>query len=201
MKMRLIVAILIFLFVSACGSRELRVQEYRVAADIPNPAKAPKEFYVIGAGDTIGINVWKEPTLSGSVKVRPDGYITLPLINEVQVVGLSTGEVRKILEDKYKEFTVEPFVTVRIENIASSEVFLVGQVGKPGAYPLVGNDTVLQLLTRAGGLSMFADRRNIRIARRTDDKITEFIVDYEAILKGDLKQDILLRPGDRIIVP
>jgi polysaccharide export outer membrane protein len=199
--MRLTIPFLVFLFAWGCGTKELRIQEYRVGADIPNPAKAPKEFYVIGAGDTIGINVWKEPTLSGSVKVRPDGYITLPLINEVQVVGLGTAELRKILEDKYKEFTIEPFVTVRIENIASSEVFLVGQVGKPGAYPLVGNDTVLQLLTRAGGLSMFADRQNIRIARRTDDKITEFIVDYDAILKGDLKQDILLRPGDRIIVP
>jgi polysaccharide export outer membrane protein len=189
------------LLVSGCASKELRVQEYSVAADLPNPAKPPEEFYSIGAGDTLGINVWKEPTLSGTVKVRPDGYVTLPLINELQVVGMSTSHLRKTLEEKYKEYTVDPFVTIRIEAIASSEVFLVGQVGKPGAFPLSGNETLLQVITRAGGLGVFADRSNVRVVRREGDKVTEYIVDYDAILKGDLKQDILLRPGDRIIVP
>ena len=186
---------------SACSSKELRVQQFRVAADTPNPSKPPEEFYLIGPGDTIGINVWKEESLSGPVTVRPDGYVTLPLINEVQVIGLTTSELRKKLEAKYKEFTIDPFVTVRIEKIASSEVFLVGQVTKPGAFPLMGNETVLQLITRAGGLGIFADRKNIRVVRREGDKITEYIIDYDAIIDGDLKQDILLRPGDRIIVP
>jgi polysaccharide biosynthesis/export protein len=189
------------LYLGGCASNELRVHEYRLAADAPNPAKPPEEFYAIGAGDTLGINVWKEPSLSGPVKVRPDGFITLPLVNELQVVGLSTAQLRKTLEERYKEYTVDPFVTIRIEGIASSEVFLVGQVGKPGAFPLTGNETLLQLLTRAGGLAIFADRSNLRVVRREGDKITEFIVDYDAILRGDLKQDILLRPGDRIIVP
>ena len=195
----------IFLFAVSvllgCATRELRVQEYRLASDIPNPAQPSEEFYLIGPGDGLGINVWKEPTLSGSVKVRPDGYVTLPLINELQVSGMTTANLRKLLEEKYKEFTVDPFVTIRIEGIASAEVFMVGQVGKPGAFPLVGNETILQLLTRAGGLSVFADRSNIRVVRREKDKITEYVIDYDAILKGDLRQDILLRPGDRIIVP
>ena len=184
-----------------CTASELKVQEYKVAADVPNPARPPEEFYVIGAGDSLVINVWKEPSLSGPVKVRPDGFVTLPLVNEIQVGGLTTTKLRNVLEEKYKEYTVDPFVTVRIESIASSEVFLVGQVGKPGAFPLTGNETLLQLLTRAGGLGVFADRSNIRVARRESEKVTEYIVDYDAILKGDLKQDILLRPGDRIIVP
>jgi polysaccharide export outer membrane protein len=188
-------------FTGACATKDLRVQEFTVASDTPNPSKPPEEFYVIGYGDAISVNIWREPTLSGAAKVRPDGYITLPLVNEVQVVGLTTGQLRKLLEEKYKDFTVNPFVTVRIEGIASSEVFLVGHVGRPGAYPLIGNDTLLQLLTRAGGLGVFADRSNVRIVRRDGDRIKEFIVDYEAIIKGDLKQDILLRPGDRIIVP
>lgn len=187
--------------VGACSTKGLRVQEFNLAAETPNPNKPPEEFYVIGAGDLINVNVWKEPTLGGAVKVRPDGFITLPLINEVQVAGLSTGRLRSILEDKYKEYTIEPFVTIRIEGIASSEVFLMGQVVKPGAYPLAGNDTLLQLLTRSGGLGIFAERGNLRVVRREDAKLTEFIVDYDAIIKGDLKQDILLRPGDRIIVP
>lgn len=139
--------------------------------------------------------------MGGAVKVRPDGFVTLPLINEVQVVGLTTGQLRKTLEEKYKEYTTDPFVTIRIEGIASSEVFLLGQVGKPGAFPLVGNESILQLLTRAGGLSVFANRSNIRVVRRDGDRVTEYIVDYDAIIQGDLKQDVLLRPGDRIIVP
>ena len=201
MRGRFFTFFLIIAALGACSTKDLRVQEYRLASNTPDPAKPPEEFYAIGAGDTLNINVWKEPTLSGPVKVRPDGFITLPLVNEVQVVGMTTGQLRKVLEDKYKEYTTDPFITIRVEGIASSEVFLVGQVGKPGAYPLAGNDTLLQLLTRAGGLSIFAERSNIKVVRRDGDKVTEYIVDYDAIVKGDLKQDILLRPGDRIIVP
>ena len=150
---------------------------------------------------TLNINIWKEPSLSGTVKVRPDGFVTVALVNEIQVMGMTTGQLRKVLEDKYKDFTVDPFITVRLETIASSEVFLVGQVLRPGALPLNGNESLLQVLTRAGGLSVFADRSNIRVLRRDGVKITEYIADYDGIIKGDLKQDILLRPGDRIIVP
>jgi polysaccharide export outer membrane protein len=192
--------LLIIASLPACATKDLRVEEFRVAEGTPDPSKPPEEFYVIGAGDTLNINVWKEPTLSGSVKVRPDGYITLPLINEVQVAGQTTANLRKTLEDKYKEYTTDPFVTIRVEGIASSEVFLVGQVGKPGAFPLSGNETLLQLLTRAGGLGVFADRSNIRVVRRDGSRVTEYTVDYDAIIKGDLKQDVLLRPGDRVIV-
>ena len=114
----------------------------------------------------LNINVWKEPSLSGTVKVRPDGFVTVPLVNEIQVVGMTTAQLRRLLENKYKEFTVDPFVTVRLESIASSEVFLVGQVSRSGAFPLNGNETLLQILTRAGGLTIFADRSNIRVVRR-----------------------------------
>jgi polysaccharide export outer membrane protein len=185
----------------ACSQKDLRVKEYSIAADTPNPAKPPEEFYQIGAGDNLGIVLWKEPSLSGSVKVRPDGYITLPLVNEVQVVGLTTGQLRKVLETRYKDFVADPFVSIRVEGISSTEVFLVGQVTKPGAYPLSGNESLLQILTRAGGLTIFADRDEIRVVRREGAKVIEYVVDYDAILKGDLKQDILMRPGDRIIVP
>lgn len=202
MKKNLISCMLFLPVVMAsCATKQLRVSEYRVAPETPNPAKPPEEFYVVGAGDLIGVNVWKEPSLSGAVKVRPDGYITLPLVNEVQVVGLTTSQLRKLLEEKYKEFTTDPFVTIRIEAIASTEVFLVGEVVRTGAYQLNGNETILQVLSRVGGLGVFADRSNIKVVRREGDKITQYVVDYDAIIKGDLKQDILLRPGDRIIVP
>jgi polysaccharide export outer membrane protein len=197
---KLIFCLFILLPAVSCGTKELRVQEYQLGSDVPNPAKPPDEFYTIGPGDALDIVVWKEPTLSGSAKVRPDGFITLPLINEVQAVGMTTGQLRKVLEEKYREFVASPFVTIRVTAITSNEIFLIGQVAKPGAYPAVGNDTILQLLTRAGGLSIFADRHNIKVVRRLEGKVTEYMVDYDAIVKGDLKQDIVLRPGDRIIV-
>jgi len=192
---------LIAALLASCTTKELRVAEYRVAADTPDPTKAPDEFYVLGPGDSLNIQLWKEPTLSGSVKVRPDGYVTLPLVNEVQVVGLTTAELRKQLETKFKEFVRDPVVTIRVESIASIQVFLVGQVMKPGAYPLSGNDTVLEVITRAGGLTIFAKRSDIKTVRRIGDRVTEYMSDYDAIVSGDLKQDIILRPGDRVIVP
>ena len=201
MSLQLLVLFLLPALVGSCAQKELRVKEYQLARQTPNPANPPEEFYLIGPGDVLNVMLWKEPALSGSAKVRPDGYITLPLINEIQVVGLTPVQLRKILDERYKEFIANPFVSVRIENIASSEVFLVGQVNKPGATPLNGNETLLQVLTRAGGLTIFADRNDIKVMRREGNRVVEYIVDYDAILDGDLKQDILLRPGDRIIVP
>ena len=200
-KSKFFMFVFLCMILNSCTARELRVSEYRVAANTPDPTKPPDEYYVIGAGDALNIQLWKEPTLSGAVKVRPDGFITLPLVNEVQVVGLTTGGLRKLLEEKFKDFVNSPVVTIRVEGIASSEVFLVGQFNKPGAYPLNGNESLLQLITRAGGLTIFAARRNVRTVRRVGEKVTEYLSDYDAIIAGDLKQDIILKPGDRIIVP
>jgi polysaccharide export outer membrane protein len=199
-KFKFFNCLLIALLLGACGTKELRVQEYKLAADTPDPGKPSDEFYVIGPGDTLNVVVWKEPTLSGEVKVRPDGFITLPLVNEIRAAGATTGQLRKTLESKYKEFVANPFVTIRVAAITSSEIFLIGQIVKPGAYPATGNDTVLQMITRAGGLTIFAERHDIKVMRREGGKVTQFTVDYDAIVKGDFKQDILLRPGDRIIV-
>ncbi len=200
-KPNILFCLMISLFLVSCATKELRVGERMLAADIPNPAEPSGEFYVIGPGDVLGVVVWKEPSVSGTVKVRPDGFITLPLINEIEAVGLTTAQLRETLQKKYKDFIKDPFVTIRVQQITSSEIFLIGEVSKPGAYPAIGNDSLLQLLTRAGGLSIFADRDDIRVVRRNGNKVTEYIVDYDAIIKGDLKQDILLRPGDRVIVP
>ena len=197
---RLMIGLMVSMTLSGC-TKELRQRETPVAVEINNPQVPTAESYIVGAGDVLQVVVWREPSLSGTVTVRPDGFITLPLVNEVQVVGLKTAELRETLEKRFREFVTDAYVTVRVEKIASTEVFLIGEVAKAGAYPLTGNDTLIQLLTRSGGLSPFADRRNIRISRRQGEKITEFVVDYDAILEGDVKQDILLKPGDRIVVP
>src|SRR6476660_10449521 len=96
-------SVLVSTFLFGCATKDLRVQQFEVAAGTPDPTKPPEEFYLIGAGDTLNINIWKEPSLSGTVKVRPDGFVTLPLVNEIQVVGMTTTQLRKVLEDKYKE--------------------------------------------------------------------------------------------------
>lgn len=192
--------LLVLLSLSACGPSQMRKSEQQLPPEAPDPSKPPEEFYVIGPGDVLSVIIWKEKSLSGTVTVRPDGFITLPLINEIQVVGLTTAQLREALTEKYKEFVNDPFVSVRVEKIASSEIFLIGEVQKQGAFPATGNDSLLQLLTRAGGLTPFADRHNIRVVRREGGKLTEYVVDYDAILNGDLKQDVLLRPGDRVVV-
>jgi polysaccharide export outer membrane protein len=193
--------LLLLTLFSACSTKELRVAQHQIGSEVPDPTKPAGESYVIGPGDELEVVVWREKDIGGSVTVRPDGFITLPLVNEVQVVGLTTSRLREVLEQKYREFITDAFVSVRVGKIASTEIFLVGEVSKPGAYVVTGKDTFLQLLTRAGGLTPFADRDDIRIVRREGEKVTEYIVDYNAILEGDLKQDILLKPGDRIIVP
>ena len=200
-RKHVVILILLAIAFSGCADQQLRQRDTQVPQEINNPLAPAAESYVVGSGDALQVVVWKEPGLSGLVTVRPDGFITLPLVNEVQVVGLKTTELRELLEKRFREFVTDAYVTVRVEKIASTEIFLIGEVLKPGAYPLIGNDTVVQLLTRSGGLTPFADRRNIRVSRRQGDKVTEFVVDYNAILGGDLKQDILLRPGDRIVVP
>ena len=200
-KFMLLFWFLISLSLGSCATKDLRVHEHQLLDGVPDPAKPPAEFYVVGPGDRLEIVVWKVPSVSGPVKVRPDGFITVPLINEIQATGLTTAQLRETLEKKYREFIEEPFVTVRVQDIKSSKIFVIGEVKKPGVYPVIGNDTILQLLTLAGGLSPFADRDNIRVIRRNGEKLTEYILDYDAIIKGDLKQDILLRPGDRVIVP
>jgi len=197
---KLLVYLLLFTLLLGC-TKSLRVKEYKISSNGAGSPAQNGQFYVIGAGDSLAVLLWKEESLSGSVTVRPDGFITLPLINDVKALGMTPAKLRSVLEQKYKEFLTNPFVTIRIEKIISSQVYLIGQVKKPGVYPFTGRDTVLELVTRAGGLTIFAKRADLRVVRRNGKKVTEYIVDYDAILKGDFEQDIMLRPGDRIIVP
>ena len=200
-KISVVLSITLCVAIGGC-SQGLRVKEYKLSeSNGVNHSTNGQQFYTIGAGDGLAVNVWQEPTLSGSVKVRPDGYITLPLVNEIHVNGMTTTQLRLVLEKKYKDFLNNPTVTIRVESIISSQVFLIGQIANPGVYPCTGEETVIQLITRAGGPTIFAKRHNIRVLRRNGTKVTEYIVDYDSIINGDLQQDIYLRPGDRVVVP
>jgi polysaccharide biosynthesis/export protein len=159
------------------------------------------DAYRIGLADQLMISVWKEPELSMTVVVRPDGVITLPLINDLHVVGLKPIELQQVLIEKLKPFLTEPQVTVIVQAIRSRKVYLVGNVSKQGSYPLDGDETVMQLLAASGGVGPFAKADSIYILRNENNKQVRIPFQYKKALKGRTKEDILLQPGDVIVVP
>jgi polysaccharide export outer membrane protein len=165
-----------------------------------SPAVDPDSYH-IGLADQLMISVWKEPELSMTVVVRPDGMITLPLINDLHVVGLKPVELQQILVDKLKPFLTEPQVTVIVQGIRSRKVYLVGNVSKQGSIPLDGGETVLQVLAAAGGVGPFAKADSIYILRTENHKQVRIPFQYKKALKGKVKEDIVLQPGDMIVVP
>jgi len=160
------------------------------------------DSYRIGIGDELQISVWHEPELSMPVQVRPDGMITLPLINDLAVVGLSTHDLQNVLSEKLKPFVNEPQVTVIVRAIHSRKVYLMGQVGKPGPYVLNERKTVLELITEAGGPGPFAKTGSIYIVRTVNGQQTRLKFNYKKALaaKADAG-DIELLPGDMVVVP
>jgi polysaccharide export outer membrane protein len=161
----------------------------------------PSDF-VIGASDVLNINVWKEPEISQSVVVRPDGKISLPLIGEVLVSGLTPVQTQTLLANKLQSILTNPQVTVTVTEIRSRVVSITGEVVKPGAYPLLVPTTILQLITNAGGLGPFANKKGIFVLRTVDGKQQRFPFNYSHVIKGEKpEQNILLHPGDTVVVP
>jgi polysaccharide export outer membrane protein len=167
-----------------------------------NAVPVDSDAYRIGLADQLMISVWKEAELSMTVVVRPDGMITLPLVNDVHVVGLKPVELQQLLTDKLKPFLTEPQVTVIVQGIRSRKVYLVGNVSKQGSYPLEGGETVMQLLAASGGVGPFAKADSIYILRNdSNNKQIRIPFQYKKALRGKTKEDILLLPGDVIVVP
>jgi polysaccharide export outer membrane protein len=156
--------------------------------------------YHIGVEDELMISVWKEAELSQIVTVRPDGKITLPLVNDVSVVGLRTNELQDVLTEKFKPFVNEPQVTVVVRTIRSRKVYIVGKAIKQGAFPLNGRTTMLQLLAEAGGLTPFAKGGSIHIVRKQAGKEVHIPFNYKKALAGQ-SEDPVLVPGDMVIIP
>lgn len=156
--------------------------------------------YVIGVEDELQISVWHEPELSTVVVVRPDGMITLPLVNDVKAAGLKTEELQTLLMDKLKGFVNESQVTVIVRAIRSRKVYLVGQVGRQGTYPLNGDMTALELLAAAGGLGPFAKADSIYILREQNGKKIRIPFRYKKAVAGK-SENVALQPGDVVVVP
>jgi polysaccharide export outer membrane protein len=163
--------------------------------------------YVIGPSDVLSVRYWREDAMSApAVTVRPDGMISLPLVNDVQAAGLTPEALRQRIAEAAARYVESPVVSVIVTEIKSRKVFITGMVGKAGEYPLVGPTTVLQLIAIAGGLQEFADAENISVIRNTEKDARgqprSFRVNYKDLTKRrNLAQNIELKPGDTIVVP
>ena len=172
------------------------------AAAVAPTGVTPPEDYIIGADDQLTIMFWREKDMSADVVVRPDGKITLPLLNEIQASGLTPEQLRLKVTDEAKRYVEEPNATVVVRQINSRKVFITGQVAKPGPYPLSSKTTVLQLISMAGGLNEYAKAGKIAIMRSDNGKQSRFAFNYKDVIEGkNLKQNIELKPGDTVIVP
>jgi len=157
--------------------------------------------YVIGPEDVLHIAVWKENDLTATLPVRPDGKISLPLLDDVQAAGLTPKQLSESVTEKLKKYIADPRVTVVVTSINSKRIYLVGEVLHPGATPMLPNMTVLQALSSAG-LNQFANTKKIYVLRTQNGKQEKMPVDYRRIVKGErIDQNYMLQPGDTIVVP
>jgi polysaccharide biosynthesis/export protein len=174
------------------------------AASSGVPVKpASPSGYVIGVDDVLSILFWRDKDLSApEITVRPDGKVTLPLLNDVQAAGLTPDQLRDAVLEASRKYVEDPNPTVIVKEIKSRKVFITGQIEKPGPYPLNGSTTVLQLIATAGGLRDFADGKNITVMRTEQGKQSVFEFNYQDVVKKKhLVQNIELVPGDTVVIP
>lgn len=166
----------------------------KAATDNPN--------YIIGPQDILDVDVWKEPELTRSVPVRPDGKISLPLLNDVQAAGLTPGKLANQISESLKKYITDPQVTVIVTAINSQRVYILGEVTRAGAYPLLPGMTVLQALSSAGGFTEFANTKKIYVLRQVKGHQQKFPFNYKDVINGkNVDENITMEPGDTIVVP
>ena len=158
--------------------------------------------YVIGPDDVVEVNVWKEPDNSKTVPVRPDGKISLPLLNDVQAAGLTPMQLQENIKEGLKKFISEPQVAVIITQVNSRHVYVLGEVNRPGAISMLPNMTILQALSTAGGFTQYAKLNGIYVLRTENGRQLTFPFNYKDVIRGrSAQQNIMLKPGDTIVVP
>jgi polysaccharide export outer membrane protein len=164
---------------------------------VPVPAD-----YVIGPEDVVGVLFWREPEMSGDVTVRPDGMISLPLLGDIRAVGLRPEALSAEVQKAAGRYLADANATIVVRQINSRRVFITGEVRSPGAYPLTGPRTVLQLIALAGGLSEYADGDQITVMRAEGSAARTLKFNYKEVSKGKrLDQNVQLQPGDTVVVP
>jgi polysaccharide export outer membrane protein len=172
------------------------------ASAAPSPAaETNSDTYVIGASDVLTVTVWNQPTLSGTILVRPDGMITVALIGDVQASGITPLQLASEIATKLKKYYTDPNVSVVISQIHSKLVYLLGEVEKKGSVDMTPGMTLLDAIASAGGLTDYANTKRIYILRGDAGKQLKIPVRYKDALKGIFECNLLLQPGDTIVVP
>lgn len=169
----------------------------------PASGSAHDSSYVIGNSDVLAVTVWKQPDISRSVPVRPDGRISLPLVGELQAAGLTPLQLEQAIAAKLKTYMTNPEVTVIVETINSQKYNVLGRVARPGSYPLTARTTVLDAIAAAGGFMDFAKQKGVYILRHSKDGgQTRIPFNYKDVIKGKhVEQNIRLQSDDTVIVP
>jgi polysaccharide export outer membrane protein len=171
------------------------------ADDAKEQASVAGPSYIIGGDDVLHISVWKEAELTNTLPVRPDGMISMPLLNDVQAAGLTPMQLAASLTEKLKKYLSDPRVTVVVTQMNSQRIYLTGEVLHTGAQPLLPNMTVLQAVASAG-FTQFSNTKGIYVLRIENGKQQKFPFNYKDVVKGEhMEQNIVLRPGDTIVVP
>jgi polysaccharide export outer membrane protein len=173
------------------------------APAVPRPAEPAPGDYVIGADDLLSVVFWRDQQLSGDVLVRPDGKISVPLLDDIQAAGLTPLQLRDRLLLEARRFLNEAIVTVVVKQTNSRKVFITGRVLRPGQYPLGTDMTILQLIAIAGGLQDYAKANQIRVVRSERGQTVSVPFDYDEMskAKADKARNLTLKPGDTVIVP
>ena len=168
----------------------------------PNVSQGVPYDYQIGAGDQLRIEVWKEPDASSSVVVRPDGKISMPLLKEVQVVGLTPTQAEKVITQGLSKTITDPDVTVIVSGLNSKKIYAIGGVKKEGPIPYTYRMSIMQAISEAGGLTDYAKRKKIYVLRTENGVETKLQFNYDAALKGEhMEQNVAMLPGDTLVVP
>jgi polysaccharide export outer membrane protein len=203
-SMRLWMAFSLLISVAPIYAQETASTKQRALVQTPAPSKAATEDpnYVIGAQDVLDVSVWKEPDFTRTVPVRPDGKISLPLLNDVQASGLTPSQLAAEVTKSLTKFVTSPQVTVIVTQINSQRVYLLGEVARPGAYTMLPEMTILQALSNAGGFSQYANSKKIYVLRDENGKQQKFFFNYKDVISGKRnEQNIKLKAGDTIVVP
>jgi polysaccharide export outer membrane protein len=158
--------------------------------------------YSIAPEDVLTIDVWKEPEISRTVPVRRDGKISLPLLDDVQAAGLTPTQLSSEIVEKLQASVLHPQVTVIVAQMSSQRIYILGQVNRGGAYPLVPEMKAMQALSIAGGFTPFANVKKIYVMRTENGEDKIFRINYKEVVSGrNTEQNIHLKPGDTIVVP
>lgn len=186
---------------AACALLALGCMSQR-AGVTPRPPEAPPEEYVIDSGDLVQVRVWKNPELTVEVPVRPDGQISVPLLDDVQAAGLTAIQLKEVITRELAEYIANPDVTVVVTQMQSKRVYVLGEVTRSGPQLLTMPLRISDAISAAGGFSPFADKGDVKLIRRTPEGEQEFVFDYDAWVAGRAPDtNLRLQPGDTIVVP